>query len=128
MEDADSAFLYPKDEEDEDLTEELEARLRKTPPKKVIMRHQEYRTVTLGPEDMLKNGKMVQISISDAFNKDKFYPTDKIILCMHQGKYYALGSFCGFDFTNLATGALIGEKMICPTCGSNYDITSGIVD
>ena len=84
--------------------------------------------MTLGQEDMLKNGKMVQISISDAFNKDKFYPTDKIILCMRNDKYYALGSFCGFDFTNLATGALIGEKLICPTCGSNYDITSGIVD
>jgi len=92
------------------------------------MKHQEYRTVTIGPEDLLKNGKMVQISISDAFDKKKFYPTDKIILCMHQGKHYALGSFCGFDFTNLATGALIGEKIICPTCGSNYDITSGIVE
>lgn len=77
---------------------------------------------------MLKNGQMVQVAISDAFNKDKFYPTDKIILAKHQDQLYALGSFCGFDFTNLATGALIGEKLICPSCGSNYDITSGIVD
>jgi len=71
---------------------------------------------------------MVQISISDAFNAEKFYPTDKIILCKYKDKHYALGSFCGFDFTNLATGALIGQKLICPTCGSNYDIASGIVD
>jgi nitrite reductase/ring-hydroxylating ferredoxin subunit len=28
----------------------------------------------------------------------------------------------------LATGALIGEKLICPTCGSNFDILSGFVD
>ena len=39
-----------------------------------------------------------------------------------------MGSFCGFDFTNLATGALIGEKLCCPTCGSNYDITTGYVN
>jgi hypothetical protein len=46
----------------------------------------------------------------------------------HRGQHYALGSFCGFDHTNLAEGALIGEKLICPTCGSCYDVTSGFVD
>ena len=71
---------------------------------------------------------MVQIAISDAFNQKKFFPTDKIILGKHDDTYFATGSFCGFDFTNLATGALIGEKLICPTCGSNYDINSGFVD
>ena len=71
---------------------------------------------------------MIQIAISDAFNQERFYPTDKIILCKWMDRYHALSSFCGFDFTNLATGALIGEKLICPTCGSNYDIVSGIVD
>lgn len=51
-----------------------------------------------------------------------------MLLIKHKGTHLALGSFCGFDFTNLATGALIGEKLICPTCGSNYDINTGYVD
>ena len=46
----------------------------------------------------------------------------------HKDQLYATGSYCGFDFTNLATGALLGEKLICPTCGSVYDIKSGLVD
>ena len=71
---------------------------------------------------------MVQIAISDPNNERMFKATDKIIMAKHMGQHYALGSFCGFDFTNLATGALIGEKLICPTCGSNYDIKSGVVD
>ena len=47
---------------------------------------------------------------------------------MHKNRLYALGSYCGFDFTNLATGALLGEKLICPTCCSSYDIKNGLVD
>jgi len=46
----------------------------------IQMRHQEYRNVTLGAEDLLNNGQMVQVAISDPFNDTKFYPTDKIIL------------------------------------------------
>ena len=71
---------------------------------------------------------MVQIAVSDPSNEKIFLPQDKVILLKHKGTHLALGSFCGFDFTNLATGALIGEKLICPTCGSNYDINSGYVD
>ena len=43
----------------------------------------------------------------------------------HDDKYLALGSFCGYDFANLADGALLGEKLYCPCCGSAYDITTG---
>jgi len=39
-----------------------------------------------------------------------------------------VGAFCGFDYTPLAQGALIGEKLICPTCASAYDIKNGFVD
>ena len=42
--------------------------------------------------------------------------------------YYAVGSFCGFDYTNLATGVLLGQKLVCPTCGSGYNIENGFVD
>jgi len=51
-----------------------------------------------------------------------------MIIAKHLDKYYALGSFCGFDYTNLATGAFLGEKIICPTCGSNYNVKNGFVD
>ncbi len=71
---------------------------------------------------------MVQLSVSDPFNDKIYHYTDKIILAKHKDKYYATGAFCGFDYTNLATGALIGEKLICPTCGSAYDIKNGFVD
>ena len=68
------------------------------------------------------------MSISDPFEEDKFHPTDKVIICKIFDKYYALGSFCGYDYTNLATGVFLGEKVICPTCGSTYNIENGFVD
>jgi len=66
--------------------------------------------------------------VCDPFDETKFHPTDKVIVLKHNNQYYATGTFCGFDFTNLATGAFLGEKLICPTCGSVYNVTSGYVD
>lgn len=71
---------------------------------------------------------MVQVSVSDPFNEDIFHPTDKVVICKLNDKYFALGSFCGFDYTNLATGVFLGEKIICPTCGSSYNINNGFVE
>jgi len=71
---------------------------------------------------------MLQMAVADPFDNEKFHPTDKIILAKHNDKVYATGSFCGFDYTNLATGAFLGEKLICPTCGTTYNITNGFVD
>lgn len=96
--------------------------------KKNTLKHQEYRIIKLGKEDFLKNGQMIQISVSDPFDEKVFHPTDKIILAKHNERYFACGSFCGFDYTNLATGAFLGDKLICPTCGSNYNIQNGFVD
>lgn len=96
--------------------------------KKRFMKDQRFRTVTLGPSDLLKNGQKVQLSICDAFDEEMFHPTDKLILLKHEDQYRALGSFCGYDYTSLAGGALLGEKLICPTCSSAYDVTSGLVE
>jgi len=71
---------------------------------------------------------MLQIAVCDPNDEKLFYPTDKILLIKHNDHFFALGSFCGYDFTNLATGALLGEKLVCPTCLSAYDIKNGIVD
>ena len=84
--------------------------------------------MTLGPENLLIEGQMVQIAISDPFNKLVFYPTDNIILMKHAGKHYVTGSYCGYCFTNLATGALLGEKLVCPSCMSAYNIVNGTVE
>ena len=51
---------------------------------------------------------MLQVAISDPFNKALFYPTDNIIVLKYNGQNYAVDSYCGYDFTNLATGALLG--------------------
>ena len=71
---------------------------------------------------------MLQISICDAFDENYFHPTDKILLVKNNDQYFALGSFCGFCYSNLGQGALLGEKLICPQCGSNYDINSGFAE
>lgn len=68
------------------------------------------------------------MSVSDPFDENIYHPTDKVILCKLNDKYYAVGSFCGYDFTNLGTGAFLGEKLICPTCGSNYNVVNGFVE
>lgn len=61
MEYADDAFLYSKQQADEEdtLEQETAIKLNDIPMRRVLMKHQEYRSVTLGPEDLLKNGQMV---------------------------------------------------------------------
>ncbi len=71
---------------------------------------------------------MVQIAVCDPFNPNKFHPTDKIVVVKHQDQIYAVGAFCGFDYSLLSKGALIGDKLICPTCASAFDIKNGFVD
>ena len=71
---------------------------------------------------------MVQVAVSNPNDSTKFSPTDKLILAKIDQKYYALGTFCGFDYTDLSSGAFLGEKLICPTCGSAYNITNGMVE
>ena len=71
---------------------------------------------------------MIQVSVCDAFDEELYHPTDKIILIKHDEQYFALGSFCGYDYHNLGQGALLGEKLCCPGCGSNYDINNGFAE
>ena len=71
---------------------------------------------------------MVQVAISDAFDDTEFHPADKVLLLKYDGRYQALGSFCGFCYANLGQGACLGEKLACGGCGSNYDVSSGLPD
>ena len=76
----------------------------------------------------MREGKFFQISVSDPQNKYKFDFTDKILLFKYQGRHYVTGSFCGFDYTDLNDGVFLNNKIICPTCGSAYCITDGLLD
>lgn len=51
---------------------------------------------------------MLQVAVCDPFDKNRFHPTDKIIIIKHNNKFYATGAFCGYDYTPLTTGALLG--------------------
>lgn len=117
-----------KDEEEDDDEDDEYVKDPYVKQKTSLMRHQEYRTIKVGPVDLLKNGQMIQVSVCDPFDENKYHPTDKVIIAKHNDQYYACGSFCGFDYTNLATGAFLGEKLICPTCGSTYNIINGFVE
>jgi hypothetical protein len=44
------------------------------------MKQQEYRTIKVGPPNILQNGQMVQVSVCDPFDDKKFHPTDKVII------------------------------------------------
>lgn len=68
------------------------------------------------------------MNICDAFDEEVFHPTDKVLLAKHAGQLYAMGSFCGFCYSNLGQGALLGEKLCCAECGSNFDVTTGMVE
>ena len=72
------------------------------------MDQSEFRTIEIGSSDLLSNGQMIQVSVCDPFDAKKFHPTDKVLICKYNHQYYALGSFCGFDYTNLGTGVFLG--------------------
>ena len=118
----------PAEEEDMDFDDDSYIKDPYAKKKAILMQHQEYRTIKIGSLELLKNGQMIQVSVCDPFNDKVFHPTDKVIIAKFNDKYHAVGSFCGFDYTNLATGAFLGDKLICPTCGSTYNISSGFVD
>lgn len=87
-----------------------------------------FRKIDVLDQDMLKNGMKVQISICDPSDRNLFLPLDKVLVYKHGEKYHATGSFCGFDFTNLDEGVYLGDKISCPTCGSIYNITNGLIE
>lgn len=87
-----------------------------------------YRKVDVFKHDSLKNGQMINISISNVEDENSFDETNKIILYNHDGKYYSTGAFCSYDYTVLTNGVVLNDKIFCPTCGSGYNLTNGFVD
>src|SRR5688500_13487448 len=93
MQELDSLYSESKstgDEDDDDDHSEEYIRDPYARSKAHLMKHQEYRTIKVGPDTLLKNGQMIQVSVCDPFDENLFHPTDKIILAKHNGKYFAL--------------------------------------
>lgn len=63
MQELDKLYGTEKIKDDEELeNEEIDEPTKQNPfmkPKKMTMKHQEYRTIEVGPPDMLKNGQMI---------------------------------------------------------------------
>jgi nitrite reductase/ring-hydroxylating ferredoxin subunit len=93
----------------------------------VVFEH--YREVILGERTLLKNQQKCQIQICDPFDDTVFHPTDKMVLFKYNDKLYATGSFCGYCYTDIGqAGVFLGDKIICPTCTTSYDVKDGKVD
>ena len=61
-------FKKNQDHDDADVDEEEAAMYNPfAPRKKMTMKHQEYRIIDVGPQNFLKNGQMIQVSVSDPF-------------------------------------------------------------
>lgn len=87
-----------------------------------------FRKITVLEEGMIKNNMKIQIAVCDPDDPDLFRPMNKVLIFNRNGKYHATGSYCGHDFTDLENGILVGNQIICPTCGSAYNIETGIVE
>jgi nitrite reductase/ring-hydroxylating ferredoxin subunit len=92
--------------------------------------------LVLGEPDMIKPGMMLQFDIgkirtSKAKNIQPGILNDiqeyfqKILVTKVNGKICVVSSFCGYDFTDLSKGEMIGNRLICPTCMSEYNVENG---
>jgi nitrite reductase/ring-hydroxylating ferredoxin subunit len=90
--------------------------------------------LVLGEPDSIKPGMLVQFDLATLRNNTKPNATlmdnlkdhfQKIIVTKFDEKFCVLSSFCGYDFTDLSKGELIGNRLICPTCLSEYNIENG---
>jgi nitrite reductase/ring-hydroxylating ferredoxin subunit len=91
--------------------------------------------LVLGDPDLIKPGMLVQFDLAKlrhSKNKEFFDNLkdhfQKIIVTKYDEKFCVLSSFCGYDFTDLAKGELIGNRLICPNCLSEYNIENGHIE
>lgn len=77
-----------------------------------------------------KNGK----DPLEGLNEDDIlldHPLDhfqKILLFKIGNNFHATGSFCSYDLTNLKEGILLGDKIVCPNCLSEFYVCDGNVE
>jgi nitrite reductase/ring-hydroxylating ferredoxin subunit/thioredoxin reductase len=113
-------------------------------PKK---QHVAEQVVYLGDENTIPKNAFIQVDLnrleeSQYTNKMKEFKTEqsqnediqeedpkkyfnKVLVFHYNYEYYATSSFCGYDLTDLKDGVFLGNKIICPTCLSEYNIENG---
>ena len=52
---------------------------------------------------------------------------EEILLCQHQGKYYAIAYLCSHAAFSLEGGSLRNGCITCPYHGAEFDLTDGSV-
>lgn len=62
----------------------------------------------------------------EIINPHKYF--QKILIFKIKNSYYSASSFCGYDLTDLRDGIFLGNKIICPTCISEYNIETGVAE
>lgn len=79
--------------------------------------------ITPDQKDPYQNKSEDEILLDDPFNYFQ-----KLLVFKIGNDYHATGSFCSYDLTDLKEGILLGDKVTCPTCLSEYYITDGSVE
>ena len=51
-----------------------------------------------------------------------------LLMFMYQRELYLTTSVCAFDGADLGKGLFVGDKIICPNCGSSFCIKNGHVE
>lgn len=98
--------------------------------------------IIIGNNETVPNRNFIQIDIDKlrrSMQGDKIKDNDeeiyhsqpyrffqKILVFRINEKFYATSSFCGYCLTDLKQGGLLGNKLVCPTCLSEYNIETGI--
>jgi nitrite reductase/ring-hydroxylating ferredoxin subunit len=105
--------------------------------------------MVLGDETVVPNRQFIQVDIDKMRNSDKKKPSQtqvegqkqeedelylndperyfqKILVFRINDNLYATSSFCGYDLTDLKNGAMLGNKLVCPTCLSEYNVENGM--
>lgn len=93
--------------------------------------------IVIGDDKTLSSRSFMQIDIEKSLDsksnkiKDDSYIDEpykyfkKILVYRIEDNYFATGSFCGYDLTDLKDGVFLGDKIICPTCFSSYHVEHG---
>lgn len=67
-------------------------------------------------------------SEDDILLEDPFNYFQKMLLFKISDNYFATGSFCPYDLTDLKEGILLGDKLVCPNCISEFNVADGSIE
>jgi len=71
-------------------------------------------------------GGTVQKDDEEIYHTQPYRYFQKILVFRINDRHYATSSFCGYCLTDLKQGGLLGNKLVCPSCLSEYNIENGV--